>query len=1326
MLATYGRRESGRVWLGSLKSNIGHMQGAAGVGGVMKMVLALRNNLVPATLHVDIPTPEVDWSSGAVELATVHQPWPRNGRPRRAAVSAFGISGTNAHVILEEAPEEAPDGELPAAGRGRGCDGRPVWDWNGPGVTVPWVVSGRSEQVLRGQAGRLLGWLDGNVGVSAADVAWSLATSRSVFGHRAVVLGGDLAELRSGLAALAEGNPAVNVVAGGDGGGVVAGPGAVFVFPGQGGQWRGMAGGLLESSPVFAGRLAQCAEVMDELTGWSLLDVVRGVDGCADVERVDVVQPVLFAVMVSLAAVWEACGVAPAAVVGHSQGEIAAACVAGVLSLADAVRVVVCRSAALRGVTGSGGMASIGLPVAVVVERLREMGVSVAAVNGPSSTVVSGDGSVLDRVCAEFAAQGAQVRRIPVDYASHSPAVEVVEQRLAEELGSVVAAPGRLPVYSTVTGERLDGRLMDAGYWYRNLRETVRLEETVRGLIADGFRVFVEASTHPVLTAPVEETADAAGVEVVTVGSLRRDDGGMDRFLTSLAEVFIQGVPVDWPAVHAGSGGRSVDLPTYAFDRQRYWADSRAKDTAADRGDPAEAEFWRAVADGDAEALASVLAGPGTDPVIERDRLADLLPALSAWRERRRDATTLDRWRYQVTWRRVDDPPLGAFAGHWLVVRAADSPGQRQWADMISGLFAARGVTVGHVAVAATDRDRGPMAQLLSLAGASEPVAGLICLLALADGEAAAPVPAGLTDTLTLMQALDDVGIDAPLWCLTRQAVSTGPTDPTVDPASALVWGLGRVAALERSERWGGLVDIPARPSAQLTDRVIERIAAVVTAPHGQDQVAIRESGVFTRRLVRWPRGSRQTRVWSAAGTVLITGGTGALGARVARWVVDRGADHVVLLSRRGADAPSAAELTAQLRDRGARVTVVAADVADRDAVARLARDLAEAGDPITAVFHTAGVADEAPLRELTKDELTAVLGAKVTGAQNLHDLLDDHPISTFVLFSSIAGIWGGGGQAAYSAANAYLDGLAAHRAQAGRPATAIAWGSWGGGMVDAERGQRLRRGGVLPMDPDLALAAMEAALADGENTLVVADMDWELFFPAFTVARHAALLADLPEVEALLTREAAGRSAEETAFAQRLADLPALARTGIVLDLVRREVAAVLGHASAEAVEPDRAFRDSGFDSLTTVELRSRLRAATGSRMPVTAVFDHPTPRALAAYLVGDLLGEAADDVAGEPRAEHADPVEDALAELDRLEATFVAAASAEPADRSRLLTRLRVLADAVNDGPAGSDGGAAAATTVLDVDDGIGDLLTAASDDEIFSFIDTELDQS
>ncbi|MFD3916642.1 type I polyketide synthase [Streptomyces sp. NPDC058603] len=1207
LLATYGQdRDPDRpLWLGSLKSNIGHTQAAAGVAGVIKMVMALRNGVLPRTLHAENPSSHVDWSSGAVRLLTEAVRWPETGRPRRCAVSSFGISGTNAHALLEQAPVGA---EAEAAGDGEDA---PV-PFAGP--AVPWVVSGRGEAAVRDQASALVARLENDPSARPADVGHSLLSSRSVFENRAVVVGAERAGLLDGARALGTGQAWPDLVSGlAD----VEGR-TVFVFPGQGSQWAGMGAGLLAESPVFARRIAECAIALGEFVDWSLEDVLRGAPDAPSLERVDVVQPASFAVMVSLAALWRSYGVEPAAVVGHSQGEIAAAVVAGALSLEDGARVVALRSQAIgRTLAGHGGMMSVPLPADEVDSRLETWPgrVSVAAVNGPRSVVVSGEPGALDELSAELTAEDVRVRRVAVDYASHSAQVEDLRDELLDVLAPVRPRASDVPFFSTVTGDWLDTERMDAGYWFRNLRQRVRFAEAVGDLLADEHRVFIEVSSHPVLTMSVQDMTEAYGEPAVATGTLRRDRGGLSRFLLSAAEVFVRGVDVDWAGLFAGTDVRRIDLPTYAFQHERFWNIPAALDRV-DAIDPLDAEFWAAVEREDLSALTTALR-------TDENSVAAVLPALSSWRRSRNDRSTVDSWRYRVTWSPVSTVPARSLTGAWLVVSAAGTDDSET-----VGLLEGAGAEVTRLVLDESYADRAVLAERLAGIGQLTGVgqfAGVVSTLAAAEepGELHPGLTLGLALTVSLVQALGDAGIEAPLWFLTRGAVSTGRSDALTHPVQAQVAGVGWTAALEHPRRWGGVIDLPPALDRRTAGRVVSALAGALG---DEDQLAVRPSGVFTRRIVRAGAGGQgPSRTWTPRGTTLVTGGSGTLAPDLARWLADRGADHVVLASRRGMDAPGAAELVAELAASGTEAAAVACDVTDRDAVAALLADLKAEGRTVRTVIHTAAVIELYTLAETTMESFSDVVHAKVTGAQHLDELLDDEELDDFILYSSTAGMWGSGHHAAYVAGNAYLSALAVSRRARGLRTTSVHWGKW---PDDIEREladpHHIRRSGLAYLDPRLALDGLGTVLDDDETVIGLTDIDWDTYYPVFTAGRPTRLFDEVPEVARQLTRaeEQTGGRPETSDLAARLHELPGPEQERLLLTLVRTEAAAVLGHASAESFPERRAFRDIGFDSVTAVDLRNRVVAATGLTLPSTMVFDYPNAVALAGYLKSAALG--------------------------------------------------------------------------------------------------------
>nr|WP_091284001.1 type I polyketide synthase [Micromonospora haikouensis] len=1347
IVATYGReREPDRpLWLGSVKSNLGHTQAAAGVVSVIKMVQALRHETLPPTLHVDEPTPHVDWSEGAVALLDRARPWPSGDRPRRAAVSSFGISGTNAHLVLEQAPPAPPRPAEP--------DEPAEPDGAGP---LPFVLSANSPAALAGQARRLRAAVAAGTSLPAA--ARTLLGARARLGHRAVVTAADRDALLAGLDAVAAGERAADTAI------AEVTPGAaaslVCVFPGQGAQRPGMGRDLHDRFPAYAAAFDGACERLDaHLAGdVALRDVVFGEPGSPEAALLDqtaYTQAALFATEVALFRLVESWGVRPAQLIGHSIGEVVAAHVAGMLSLDDAALVVAARGRLMQALPPGGAMAA----VAASEEEVRPLlgaGVDLAAVNHPSSVVLSGVADAVRAATDELRAQGRKVTALRVSHAFHSALMEPMLDAFRAAVSAVTWLPARIPVVSLAAGDP-----GDVDYWVDHVRGTVRFGAGTRAALDRGGRILVELGPGTSLSAAAAHTIADAGVPAVCAPTLRDGRDEVRGTVAAMGELFARGVPVDLAALLPAAADLA-DLPTYAFDHRHYWLREPggrgsaaglgltpgnhpllsavapvpdtggligvARLTAAScpwltPGDPvppaalvelalrAGDEAGCAVLDGltvdaplvldpSAAVRLEVVVGPADDagrrPLTvhgapdgstawQRHATATLAPHAPAtpapdhrpWPPagaepvdvRAGGAELVAAWRHgdQVFAEAALDDDAGpepfgldprlldavtaalGFAGRWEAValhatgarrlRARFTPlGGDRWAvEATDGtgapvLTAASCVVTPPPAPAGADatadamfrvrwQETPPVAVPPEAARTRRvAAAGEVAALAAQPDVAAAVFefePDGgstLADVLAVLRAwLRDGPARARLVVLTRDAVPAGPT-VAVDPGAGAVWGLARAA---QAEAPGRILLLDAAAGAD-PDRALALALAL-----DEPQTAVRGDAVLVPRLA--PAGPliHRRAPLRPDGTVLVTGGTGSLGALVARHLAaTRDVRHLLLVSRRGADAPGAGELVADLAALGATATVVACDVADRDAVRALLAGI-PAAHPLTAVVHTAGILDDGLLDAMTPQRLAAVCAPKADAARHLHELTRDTDLAAFVAFSSAAGLLGSPGQANYSAANAYLDTLMGARRAAGLPGVSLAWGLWAqdggitGHLAAADRA-RMSRGGVLALSPAEALALFDAALDSDEAHLVPMKLDL-----AAARADAAAGGPAQPLLGALVRvrrRAAAGSTGPDLAAA--LAGGTPAEGEARLLALVRSRVALVMGYGSGDEIGPDLPFQSAGMDSLTAVELRNRLGVSTGLTLPTTLVFDYPTPRELARRLRELLTG--------------------------------------------------------------------------------------------------------
>jgi acyl transferase domain-containing protein/NAD(P)-dependent dehydrogenase (short-subunit alcohol dehydrogenase family)/acyl carrier protein len=1384
ILATYGRgRSEGHpLWLGSTKTNLGHTQAAGGVASMIKMMMAMKHNVLPKTLHVDAPSHNVDWTTGDVRLLTEPVEWARGGRPRRAGISAFGISGTNAHVILEEPPAIEAGEEIPVA----------------VAALTPLVVSGKTHAALRAQAEQLVSFVDD--GMSVTDLGYSLATTRAGLSHRAVVVAKDREEFLRGLRAVAAGESAPGLFQGSAIGGRLA-----FLFTGQGSQRVEMGKELYETYPVFAKAFENAIGYLDlqfEVSLWEVL----GFDGPSEetelLNQTQYAQAGLFAIEVALFRLLESWGVRPDYVAGHSIGELAAAHVAGVLSLEDAATLVAARGRLMQELPSGGAMVAVQASEEEVLPWLssHEGKVSIAAVNGPNSVVISGDHYTVLEITGRFEAEGRKTKRLKVSHAFHSPLMEPMLDEFRQVARILKYSAPRIPVVSNVTGELATAEeLCSPEYWVQHVRQAVRFHSGVQWLAEQGTTTFLELGPDAVLAAMGKECVEDS--DVVFTSTLRRKRSEATELLSALSLVHAHGVKVDWEAFFEGRGARRVALPTYAFQRRRFWLSSpestgdasglgqvatqhpllgavvglaggdgvvltgrvslrshpwladhvisgvallpgtayvelamRAGDEVgcdlveeltleapmvlpdnggvalqvvvggADASGARSVEFYSRGEDAPADApwvrhAAGVLTSGAPAPTTESFGLATWPP---------RGAQSIDltglyeniagqgygygpsfhglraAWKLngevfaEVTLPEKIKADAAGFGLHPAlldaVLHATDFASPEPVSEETRLPFAWNGISL-HSVGASSLRVRivstGADAVSLEIADAAgAPVASVDRFLVReVSAEQLRAAQAGTGDSLYqvrwtpiqvdsdaqapayVLAPVEAVGGDVPaaVRAVTEQVLEMiqcwlGGEHPSTlvfatsgavavdgvpDLSLAPVWGLVRSAQAENPGRFV-LLD---------SDGSTENLNAALAT--GEPELALRDGQVFVPRLTAVADSAESaatnTAPWDADGTVLITGGTGGLGGLVARHLVtEHGVRHLVLTSRRGIEAPGAAALQTELATLGAEVTVAACDVADRAALAALVGAI-PGNRPLSGIVHTAGTLADSLVGSLNPERLDFVLRPKADAAWNLHELTRDLDLKAFVLYSSTAGILDGAGQGNYAAANVFMDALALHRQAEGLPATALAWGLWTGddGMgagLDEVALERIKRLGLDPLSPEESLALFDKALLTTEANVVPVRVD--------TRALQArtdgvpAMLRGLVRTPARRTAAASGPVAVEVSLAHQLADLSESDRGRALVDLVRTQVAAVLGHDSSDAIDPARAFSEVGFDSLAAVELRNRLNAATGLRLTATLIFDYPTPNALAKHIGTKVAGVDAGPAPKRPAA--------------------------------------------------------------------------------------------
>ncbi|WP_445159541.1 type I polyketide synthase [Mycobacterium sp. Dal123C01] len=1212
-------REAGRpLLMGSVKTNIGHLEAAAGIAGVIKVILSLEHELLPQHLHFRNPSPHIPWDRLAVQVVKEATAWERNGRPRVAGVSSFGFAGTNAHVILEEAPVEV--GLLAAA---PGPVDRPA---DRRLRVLP--ISARTPAALTQVADQYRSWLSAHPEATLADVCFTAGVSRAHFEHRAALVVNSTESASELLAALADDRPAPGLVRG------VSDdtPKTAWLFTGQGSQYVGMARELFDTEPVFAETLTRCAAAVADVLEKPLLDVIFDADGADSEEtlrQTSYAQPALFAVEMGLAHLWQSWGFEPDVVLGHSVGQYSAACVAGVFSLEDGALLIAERGRLFGSLPAGGRMVAV-FTAAERVESITDEfpNLSVAAYNG-ANTVLSGPAHDLDQAVAGLTSDGVRCDWLDTSHAFHSALLDPILgefESYADRFN--FGSPQRILVCNR-TGAALGRNVkLDGNYWRRHARQPVEFAKSVRTLADLGCKVLLEVGPQPVLTAAALRAWPDPASAPRAIASLRRNTADHRQITEALADAYVLGHLPDFGAV--AEPARKLDLPTYPFQHRQYWfRDKRVLPTqqASNQTAAPRTEAVRLLEDGQIEELAVLLDGADGD-----QQTVDVLTKLAAQHNQQQETQSIADDRYEVRWEKSIARASGASDGEagegstWLLI-GDDADAVRPLVDALT----AHGHQHRVLGLPVTDGDEEQLEVALRAAVADEPTLRILHVAAL-DSDSA-PSTRSLSrmqhrvlgGTRRLFRAAVAAELRRPIWLVTRGAQRVTDAD-TVSPDQSCLWGFGRAASLEHPQVWGGLADLA--DGTALDDGVWSRlINQVAAAPRGsairEDQVALRGQTVYVPRLVRRGQSNATPLALRDDATYLVTGGLGSVGLEIAGYLAAHGARHLVLTGRRSPSDAEQRRIEALREQHGCEFRVVAADVAEADDVARLLATVQAELPPLAGIVHAAGEIGTTPLSTLDDAEVDRVFAGKVWGAWHLSEAAAELQLDFFLSTSSIASVWGGFGQTAYGAANAFLDGLAWRLRERGVAGISVNFGPWSAGMADEEARARLAQRGVRTLSPAEALAGLAdvlaASAAQGSAQGVVARIDWSRFLPLYQQAGRRAFLAELerevPDAAPMVMPSG------KTQLVERLTNAPVQQRKKLLTDYLRDAVAEVT-HVDASEIREGSGFFDLGMDSLMAVELRRRIEEGVGKEIPATLAMDYPRLSDVVDYLLADVLG--------------------------------------------------------------------------------------------------------
>lgn len=1194
-----GRDPARPLLVGSVKTNIGHLEASAGIAGMIKVILSLEHQQLPKHLNFQNPSPHIPWDRIPVRVVAETIPWERNGRARIAGVSSFGFTGTNAHVVVQEAPHTTPPDTLtPPEGR----------------LSVL-PLSARTPTALVALAHRYRRWLEAHPDAALADVCLTAGAGRSHFGQRAALVVDSTASARELLEALADDRPASGLVRGA----CSDPPKTAWLFPGQGSQYVGMARTLFDIEPVFADTLTRCADAAAGILEKPLLDVIFGPDTEDTLRHTSYAQPALFAVEMGLARLWQSWGLEPDVVVGHSVGQYTAACVAGVFSLENGAQLMAERGRLFGSLPPGGKMVAV-FAGADRVESLidHHPRLSVAAYNG-ANTVLSGPAEDLERAIAGLIDEEVRCDWLDTSHAFHSALLDPVLDEFEQYLGCFeFASPQKTLVCNRTGGAIARDVTLDGSYWRRHARQPVEFAKSVRTLADLGCRLLLEVGPQPVLSAAALRAWPDPANAPRAIASMRRNANDHNQITDALADTYIAGHRPDFAAYQHGRGHR-VDLPTYPFERQTYWFEGRKARTT----DAVRTETVRLLEEERVEELAALVADPrNAGDVEDTSKTVGMLQRLAAQHNRERSMQSLADCRYEICWEKLAAPAAAAGRDSgggvtWLLL--ADDPDN---VGPLLDVLTAHGHRYRILSLPESDTDEERLRAELRDAAAEQSTLRILHLAGLDPGGAASTRSLDrlqhrvLSGTQRFIRSAIASQLDLKIWLITRGAQHITGSD-TVSPTQSCLWGLGRTVATEVAKIWGGLADLPAGGGGNEWPGLIAHILHGATT---EDQIALRDNAVYVARVSRRTEELTTPELGLRSdATYLVTGGLGAIGLDIAEYLAAHGAGQLVLTGRRGPSDAAQRRIDAILDQFGCQIRILAADISVRDDVTALFTTVRTELPPLAGIVHAAGEFNMGPVDTLDDAMLDQVFTGKVWGSWHLSQAAADLQLDFFLSTSSISALWPSRGWIYYACANAFLDGLAWWQRQHGIPGTAVALGLWPAGMADNRTRDTWAALGVAPLSPAPTLEGMAKLIASPAPYGILAKIDWPRFLPYQLMLRkrnfHARIAPEVPE-------NPVGRiSVATTPLIDQLKAAPVQQRRALILDYMRDAVAEVT-KIDPTQIRDDVGFFDLGIDSLMAVNLHRRFEQGLGRELPVTLAMDYPRLNDAAEYLLRDVLG--------------------------------------------------------------------------------------------------------